>query len=180
MVQAETMRWLKPLVSMSMVAVHFLGCTSPAASGPGTEKPISVRLDLDQTQVTAGASIQGMVVFTNKTAKQIMVHNCPIDEWLQVGLIGKTFHYQPVHSAVGCGPAAGIRMNPGVSRFPITVATSDQSCQPPGSATRTTSSMGCDEPAPLRAGTYRTQVFIASFRPLFSPAMSLLVHIRSS
>ena len=109
-----------------------------------------------------------------------MVHNCPIDEWLQVGLIGKTFHYQPVHSAVGCGPAAGIRMNPGVSRFPITVATSDQSCQPPGSATRTTSSMGCDEPAPLGAGTYRTQVFIASFRPLFSPAMSLLVHIRSS
>ena len=180
MVQAESMRWLKPLVSMSMVAVLFLGCTSPAASGPGTEKPISVRLDLDQTQVTAGASIQGMVVFTNKTAKQIMVHNCPIDEWLQVGLVGGTFRYQPVHSLVGCRPGAGIRLNPGVNQYPIMVSTSYQFCQPPRSTTRTTSPTGCNEPAPLAAGSYRTQVFITSFRPLFSPAVSLLVHVWSS
>ncbi len=77
-------------------------------------------------------------MFTNRTAEPIMVHNCPIDGWLQVGLVGRTFHFHPAYSLVGCGPGAGIRMNPGVSRYPITVSTSYQSCEPPGSPTRTT------------------------------------------
>lgn len=175
-VQTKTMRWLKLLVSMSAVAVLFLGCSSPAANRAGTEKPISVRLQLDQTHVTAGASLRGEVVFTNKTAEPITVPNCPIDGWLQVGLTGQTFHFHPVYSGVGCG-SGSIRMNPGVNRYPITVSTSYQSCEPPGSTTRTPSN-GCVEPAPLRAGTYRTQVFVTTSRPLFSPAAPLLVYIR--
>jgi hypothetical protein len=170
-------QWLKPVLSMGVLAVLCVGCTSPAASSPGSAKPISVQLELDRTSSTAGTPIQGTVVFTNNTAKSIMVHTCPIDGWLQVGLLGMTFHYRPSYSLVGCPPGAGIRMNPGVSRFPTTISTSYQSCQPPGSTTSAASSAGCVEPAPLRPGTYRTKVFIASFRPVFSAAAPVSVQV---
>jgi hypothetical protein len=175
--QALGVQWLKPVLSIGVVAVLGVGCTSTVASNPGTAKPIGVRLELDRTSSAAGTPIQGTVVFTNKTSRSIMVHTCPIDGWLQVGLLGGTFHYRPSYSLVGCPPGAGIRMNPGVSRFPITVSTSYQSCQPPGSTTSAASSAGCVEPAPLRPGTYRTKVFIASFRPAFSAAAPVAVQV---
>jgi hypothetical protein len=87
-----------------------------------------VTLHLDQTTVLAGTPIHGVATVTNRTAAEIAMPGGICNGWLFVGLMNRAVKFQPATGGVGCAP---FEVPVGVSKYPITIGTTYQSCEPP-------------------------------------------------
>ena len=103
---------------------------SGSAKGESAKSPITIRIKLDQTRVMAGVPIKGTAVLTNTGPKRMLVQQCAIDGWLEVGLANKTTPFSPGFFEVECPPS--VVLAPGPNRFPVTVLTTYESCLQPG------------------------------------------------
>lgn len=158
------MRKISKRVAASLVAL--LGAATGAllilipsvTSGATPTTPLTIRILLGQTRVTAGQTIKGFAVITNRTSKRITVEACALDGWLDVGIANKAITYDPATSAVACAPT--VHLNPGVNGFPIRVVTTFQSCIQPGGGPTTVNDPPCGRNGipPLPAGHYTTKV----------------------
>jgi len=135
--------------------------------------PLSLRITLQHTRVAAGLPIKGTAVFTNRSGDPITVEACAADRWLNVGLANKHISYQPANVAIACPPT--VQLATGVTRMPITVATTFQGCaQSSSSPTAPEFPTSCPGgPAPLPAGTYYT-VVITSGLPADMPSANVV------
>jgi hypothetical protein len=132
--------------------------------------PLSLRITLQHTRVTAGLPIKGTAVFTNRSGDPITVEACAADGWLDVGLANKHISYRPANVAIACPPT--VQLATGVTRLPITVATTFEGCAQSASAPEfPTSCPG--GPAPLPAGSYYT-VVVTSGLPAGTPAPDVI------
>jgi hypothetical protein len=131
-----------------------------AGASGSASAPIQVRVSLQHGRVLAGQPIKGTVVLTNATSRSITVESCARNGWLQVGLKGRGYAYQPNSTLIACPPS--IRIAPGANRFPVTVQTTYEGCLQAGGQSATSlppcTSAG---PPPLPAGKYSATVFIA-------------------
>jgi hypothetical protein len=138
--------------------------TGTPAMAQTTAQPVKVHLTLAAHRVVAGHPIEGTVVLTNISDREIAVNTCAIDGWLAVGLSGRDISPSFFHPAVGCDPS--VRLAPGSHRFHVTVSTSYTTCtgaEPAGNAPspsfpNCTVSNGKQTPPPLPAGKYSTVV----------------------
>jgi hypothetical protein len=150
----------------------------PATAAGATPAPIQVRVSLAQQTAVAGRPIDGSVVLTNTSSKTIMVNTCAANGWLQVGLRGHGFSYQPTSLLIGCAPS--VRLRPGKNPFRVTVATSYQTCLQPGGHSLT-SLPACTAAGPpaLPLGTYATTTSIVGLDHLTQAPNRLRVTLRS-
>jgi len=96
-------------------------------------------------------------VLTNTTSRAITVESCAQNGWLQVGLEGHGYTYQPGRTLIACRPS--IRLAPGANRFSVTVLTIYEACvQAGGTSVRSVPACTATGPPPLPAGRYTTTV----------------------
>jgi hypothetical protein len=153
--------------------------TVAAAASPA--QPLKVRVILEQHRVVAGHPIQGTLVLTNTTSKQITVATCAANGWVAVGLTGRVDSHPFAHTLIGCAPT--VRLTPGTNRFPITVITTYASCtqpQPAGGTSPTPSTPICTVagPPPLPAGSYSTKVDLVGLAGLTQAPNRVVVRLQ--
>lgn len=155
--------------------VGLMACTAsncllvePVAAARPT--PIRVQVVLDTHEAMAGPPINAIVILINRAPNPITVHACSADQWLQVGLKGNGYTYQPTHTLVACSPT--IQLRPGQNRFHASVFTTYQRCVDGGRPTASTPAClgGTMTAPPLPAGKYETSVFISSLTHLTTAA----------
>lgn len=144
------------IIRTGMVFVAIAGIAAGCGSGPTvTRPPLSIRINLDHTEVMAGDPIHGMAVVNNETQRAITVNACP-DEWLNVGLRNSQISYDPAVATVACAPS--IRLQPGTTSFPVTVITTYGECAMTAPFTASLPRCGAAGPPPLPSGKYETAV----------------------
>lgn len=142
-----------------------VGASTPAATHSSTgraTRPVAhlvrVRVILDRPVVPAGTSIRGYALVTNATGRPVMIPDA-CNGLLLVGLTDGRDTYAPAVGGVGCKSS---QLREGVTRIAVTVATTYQQCQGPGSRpTRTLPACAGpnhDVMPPLPAGRYKTAV----------------------
>jgi hypothetical protein len=137
---------------------------SGSPKGETAKSPISIRITLDQSRVVAGMPIKGTAVLTNTGHKRMLVQQCAIDGWLEVGLANKATPFSPGFFDVECRPS--VVLAPGPNWFPVTVLTTYLSCLQPGGKSQvfvpkclsTDQSGSSTTLPPLPAGRYSTKV----------------------
>jgi hypothetical protein len=137
---------------------------SGSPKGETAKSPITIRVTLDQTRVVAGVPIKGTAVLTNTGHKRVLVQQCAIDGWLEVGLANKATPFSPGFFEVECRPS--VVLAPGPNRFPVTVLTTYLSCLQPGGQSEvfvpkclsTDQTGSSTTPPPLPVGRYSTKV----------------------
>ena len=165
-------------VVLSALVVASFTATEATAGSPS--HPVKVRVIVGRHRVVAGHSIEGTVVLTNTTARQITVDTCAANGWLAVGLSGRVDSYPFAHTDIGCAPT--VRLVPGINRFPVTVITTYASCtqpQPAGGSSPTPSTPTCTVagPPPLPAGSYVTKVDVVGLGGLTQAPNRVVVHL---
>jgi hypothetical protein len=140
--------------------------TSPSISAaPG--KAI-VTISLDRTTVPAGTPIQGVATVDNRTGAPIAIPGGTCNGWLFVGISNARIFYSEFNGDVGC---AAFNVPVAVSRYPITIGTTYQTCtQTPAQATYTMPAClthgGRVSIPPLPTGSYHSTVLITIGRGL--------------
>ena len=122
--------WVLAALALATALTPSAAGASGSAKGGTAKSPITIRVKLDQTRVVAGVPIKGTAVLTNSGSQRMLVQQCAIDGWLDVGVANKTTPYSPGHFLVACPPSVVLR--PGPNRFPVTVLTTYESCLQPG------------------------------------------------
>jgi hypothetical protein len=155
-----------------------------AAKGTVAKSPISIRITLNQSRVVAGMPIKGTAVLTNAGRKTMLVQQCAVDGWLEVGLANKTIPFSPGYFEVECPPSVVLR--PGPNRFPVTVLTTYESCLEPGGQSVVfvpkclspeQAGSSSDLP-PLPAGKYSTKLFTVGLPRHTAPSNSVVVTLQ--
>lgn len=152
---------------LSLLASGYLLAEPVAAARPA---PIRVQVMLDTHKSAAGRPIRATVILTNSSARPVTVQACAANQWLQVGLKGNGYTYQPIHTLVACAPT--IHLDPGPNHFHATVLTTYQRCIDGGQPTASTPAClgGTMTAPPLPAGKYETSVFVSGLAHLTTPA----------
>lgn len=144
------------LVALLVAATWVFSILIPSdTASASTASPLSIRILLRQTRVTAGQTITGFAAINNKSSKPITVEACALDGWIYVGLTNKTITYDPAVATVACEPT--VQLHPGVNGFPIEVLTIFLHC---GGKPVTLNDPPCGRNGipPLPAGHYTTKV----------------------
>ena len=142
------------LVGMALL----VGWGGVAGASGSSLAPIKVRVALHHNRVVAGSPIKGTVVLTNTTSRQITVESCAQNGWLQVGLKGRGYTYQPSSTLIACPPS--IRLAPGANRFPVIVLTLRKLSPTRRALSHTVATMYANRPTAIAPGRYSTTVFI--------------------
>jgi len=114
------------VISTLVVAGLLSGCSSPS---PNASSPLTVRIQLDRTEVPAGTPIHGVAIVTNNTTTSVPLAMCPSD-WVRVGLGNAKVRYDLDPPARRCDVKNG-RLARGQHRVPITVETYYTDCNGP-------------------------------------------------
>jgi hypothetical protein len=135
----RSIRFVTTILALTALTAAAGGAPSPAGASRSVRSqlakaPITIRISLSRTRVVAGQSIKGTAVLTNTGSKAIVVQQCALDGWLAVGLANQTIRFTPGFLEVACPPS--VVLEPGTTRFPVTVLTTYESClQPAGEST---------------------------------------------
>jgi hypothetical protein len=122
---------------------------------------VEVSLQFAASQFAAGPIIRGEAIVTNTTRQTITVKDCRANDWpiFALARAGTNITSGPAIDGVGCPSQADIRLKPGPNRFPISLLTTYDICQP--EATAQAPKCGPDNQVPLLpAGSYHTKSFI--------------------
>jgi hypothetical protein len=161
---------------VGLVAYVALGSVLVEPVAVARTAPVRVQVILENHKTLAGSPINAIVILTNTASIPITVHACSADHWLQVGLKGDRFAYQPLPSPVIC--ATRVQLHPGPNRFDTTVVTTYQRCIAGGQPTASTPTCeGTMTVPPLPAGRYVTSVFIAGLSHLTTAAATQAVSL---
>jgi hypothetical protein len=153
--------------------LHSVHQATPAEIA--TSSPLAVHLSIAHRRVAAGVPIKAMVTFSNTTGEDILVDQCAVNGWPDVGLTGIGITFAPVRTEIGCAPT--VLLHPGATSFPETISTSYEQCSEPGiPAPGSVTCLGTGPP-PLPAGAYRTDVITAGLPDDTAPANVLTVHL---
>ena len=167
---------MKPWLRVLLVAgvVGLAGCSKSGTQSSKPFAPITVRLELSRTSVTAGTPIKGVAVITNNTTRPITIRNeqCTVDWGLAVGLVNQRVSFYPGFAASACaGPEA--QLEPGTSRYPFTILTTYLGCSPTAADTTDPHPIICTPHGipPLPVGHYTTKIVWLGFpkKTEFSP-----------
>jgi hypothetical protein len=133
--------------------------SKPHSRPRSSDRPLDIRIRLDQQTVRTGTSITGSAIVTNMTARPFLITDCQ-GAWLQVGLTSAAIPYEP--GWLDCLDIPGTKLPVGTISIPITVATTYDECMPDASsATADTpacihNAHGATVMPPLPPGTYTT------------------------
>jgi hypothetical protein len=133
----------------------MIASTSGLLAGCGSSAPLSIQITLAHTDVVAGQSIHGLAVVKNGTQRTITVKACP-GQWLMVGLENGRISYDSAVPTDACLPS--IRLQPGMTSFPVTVITTYGGCAMTAPFTPTLPRCLTTGPPPLPPGRYQTTV----------------------
>ena len=134
------------------IAGTVAGCGSSSTAIPSR---LSIRIQLDHTEVMAGHPIDGVAVVSNETNKAITVDGCP-GQWLMVGLANGQVSYDPGVGAQACMPS--VHLLPGRTSFQVTVYSTYGRCSMTGPFTPSLPHCSKSGPPPLPPGHYGTSV----------------------
>lgn len=167
--------WLGSALALG-ATISLAGGMQTAEAAANHAPPVTVRVILSHTKVTAGTSIKGTVLLTNGSSRRILVDTCAGDGWLEVGLKSPTYSPTFPRATVACAPS--LYLKPGVNRYPATVLTTYESClqQPEGrSLVSIPPCLDGKGLPPLPAGRYVTTVSIVGLDHLTKPLAPLHV-----
>lgn len=139
-----------------------------ASSSTVASEPIEVGLILNATEVLAGQQLGATVTLTNTTSAAIVMRlTCDGTAPIYVGLGNANVQFRRPPIPANACPPRSIRLRVGENRFPISIATTYQSCTTTANSSSSVSANGvppCTDASgelpPLPAGSYLTNVYI--------------------